>query len=65
MPHDERPDGWLESTEGDLDPDLADETPYSEWEAPPARAWWPLVYRAVAFVLIAALVLPALVALLR
>lgn len=30
--------GWTESTEGDLDPDLAEEAPYSAWDAP-SRGW--------------------------
>ncbi len=29
---------WTESTEGDLDPDLAEEAPYSAWDAP-SRGW--------------------------
>ena len=29
---------WTESTEGDLDPDLAEKAPYSAWDAPP-RGW--------------------------
>lgn len=32
------PDQWTESTEGDLDPDLAEEAPYSAWDAP-SRGW--------------------------
>ena len=30
--------GWTESTEGDLDPDLAEEAPYSAWDTP-SRGW--------------------------
>jgi hypothetical protein len=56
---------WADSTEGDLDPDLAEESAYSDWDAPPHRPWWPLFYRAMAILLIAALVLPAILMLLR
>jgi hypothetical protein len=41
------PDGWTESTEGDLDPDLAEEAPYSAWDEP-ARGWSGLAFRALA-----------------
>ncbi|RJQ08426.1 MAG: hypothetical protein C4558_08155 [Dehalococcoidia bacterium] len=35
---DDARNGWTESTEGDLDPDLAEEAPYSAWDAP-SRGW--------------------------
>ena len=54
-------EGWIESTEGDLDPDLAEEYPYSDWE-PPGREWWPLVMRIGIVLLIAALIVPAILA---
>lgn len=36
--------GWGYSTEGDLDPDLSEETDYSAWDPEPRRLW-PLAYR--------------------
>ena len=30
---------WLESTEGDLDPDLTEEAGYGYWEPPRHRVW--------------------------
>ena len=60
----EHDEGWVESTEGDLDPDLAEEAPYSDWEPSPARAWWPVLARTVGLtllvVLILSVVLPAI-----
>ena len=35
---------WLESTEGDLDPDLTEEAGYMGWE-PPRRDRWLLLQR--------------------
>ena len=35
--------GWEESSEGDLDPDLAEEASYA-WD-PPRRSWLPLALR--------------------
>ncbi|MBM4411510.1 MAG: hypothetical protein FJ037_09390 [Chloroflexi bacterium] len=35
-------DRWTESTEGDLDPDLSEEAPYSAWDVAwdaPSRGW--------------------------
>lgn len=37
-------DDWQRSTEGDLDPDLAEEGEYSDWD-PPARGRWRWAYR--------------------
>ena len=37
--------GWLESSEGDLDPDLTEEAGYAYWEPPRRRAWTPLLLR--------------------
>ncbi|MEX1023106.1 MAG: hypothetical protein WD058_08150 [Dehalococcoidia bacterium] len=57
-------DGWAESQEGDLDPDLAIEGAYGDWEPGAGRAVWPLAVRVVGVMLIVALVgavvLPAL-----
>lgn len=65
MPQDEseRDDGWLESTEGDLDPDLTEEAGYS-WDAPERSTLLSttlrLVTLALVVVLIASIVLPAI-----
>lgn len=46
-------DGWLESTEGDLDPDLTEEAGYAHWDPPRHRAWTPALLRiAMAVVLV-------------
>ena len=37
-------DGWEESTEGDLDPDLTEEAGYAWWD-PPRRSWVPIALR--------------------
>lgn len=54
-------DDWIESTEGDLDPDLVEEQPYSAWE-PSARDWigptWRIVAALVVISLVASLLLP-------
>lgn len=65
MPHDdsELDDGWLESTEGDLDPDLTEEAGYS-WDAPERGTLLTTTVRIVTFtllvVLVASIVLPAI-----
>ena len=38
-------DDWLESTEGDLDPDLTEEAGYAYWDPPRRRAWTPTLLR--------------------
>ena len=50
-------DGWVESTEGDLDPDLTDEAGYGDWE-PRQRGIPRLVWQIVAGLLLLALVSP-------
>jgi hypothetical protein len=52
-------DGWAESSEGDLDPDLTEEAGYSDWD-PVNRGWWPLVLRIGLVVLILALLAPVI-----
>lgn len=47
--------GWLESTEGDLDPDLTEEAGYAYRDPPPRRAWMPPLLRIVMAVVLAAL----------
>ncbi|MYA21011.1 MAG: hypothetical protein F4Z25_12410 [Chloroflexi bacterium] len=47
---------WIESSEGDLDPDLTEEAGYADWDPPSHRAWGVLLLRlAMAIVLIALL----------
>jgi|GEM_PF-1940507 len=65
-PHDRQDaEDWVESTEGDLDPELTEEAGYLAWE-PPGRGnnWWPFLWKVSAFLLVVALigsaVLPAL-----
>jgi hypothetical protein len=56
-------DGWLESTEGDLDPDLTEEAGYA-WDAPEQSTLLTTTIRIVTFalllVLVASVVLPAI-----
>lgn len=54
---DDRLDGWVESTEGDLDPDLTEEAGYSGWD-PPERRDRTFLWQIIAAVALAALVLP-------
>ena len=58
-------DGWVESTEGDLDPELTEEAGYLAWDPPEHRSnWLPFLWKAAALLLVIALVgtvvLPAL-----
>ena len=53
--------GWRRSSEGDLDPDLAEEAPYSDWE-PPARRGWQLAYRVLLLIVLITIVASALLA---
>lgn len=55
----EHEDGWAESSEGDLDPDLTEEAGYAEWDSP-QRGWWPVVLRVGLVLLIVALVAPVI-----
>jgi hypothetical protein len=57
-------DGWDYSSEGDLDPDLAEEAGYAGWDSP-RRVGWPLLYKATMAALLAALLFPILLLLLR
>lgn len=61
---DEADDGWLESSEGDLDPDLTDEAGYAGWEPSRSNEMFPTIAKVVGAVLLAALllsvILPAL-----
>lgn len=61
MAHDDQDDpqddGWIESTEGDLDPDLTEETGYLASDgAEPRNNWLPFVWKVAALMLVVALV---------
>jgi hypothetical protein len=56
--------GWDYSSEGDLDPDLTDEAGYAGWD-PSRRGGWPLLYKSTMAVLLAALLFPIVLLLLR
>lgn len=44
---------WIESSEGDIDPDLTEEAGYTYWEPPRHRAWGPVLLRiGIVFVLV-------------
>jgi hypothetical protein len=58
-------ESWVESSEGDLDPDLAEESPYSDWDPPRRNPWWPVAMRLGMALLILALVAPVLLTALR
>ena len=60
----DRDDSWDYSTEGELDPDLAEEAGYGDW-SPPRRFGWPLVYRMTVVALLGVLLLPMILMLLR
>ncbi len=51
---------WLESTEGDLDPDLTEEAGYAGWDPPAHRDWWPTIAKVVGVSLLAAFLLAAI-----
>ena len=54
---DEPGDGWVESTEGDLDPDLTEEAGYLAWDPPERRNnWLPFLWKVAALLLVFALV---------
>lgn len=59
-----RDDGWEESTEGDLDPDLTEEDGYGDWE-PSRPPLSPTLLRLVALVLVIALLFPVLAVAIR
>ena len=58
------PDDWVESSEGDLDPDLTEEAGYSGWE-PPDRSSWVVVQRLLMLVTLVSIVGGALLYLTR
>ncbi|RLT36146.1 MAG: hypothetical protein DWI59_00960 [Chloroflexi bacterium] len=55
-------DGWRESSEGDLDPDLTEEAGYMGWE-PPQRGGWRIVQRVVVVLVLVVLIGGALLVL--
>ena len=57
-------DRWIESTEGDLDPDLTEEAGYMGWE-PPRRRGWSLLLRAAIVVVLLSMAVGALFILFR
>lgn len=56
--------GWGYSTEGDLDPDLSEETDYSAWDPEPHRPW-TLAYRVFLAAGLLVLLVPLVLAILR
>lgn len=56
--------GWGYSTEGDLDPDLSEETGYSAWDPGPRRLWL-LAYRVLLAAGLLALLVPLVLVLVR
>ena len=48
-------DEWIESSEGDLDPDLTEEAGYAYWDPPRHRAWGGVVLRIVMAIVLVAL----------
>ncbi|MEZ4552948.1 MAG: hypothetical protein AB7L91_06890 [Dehalococcoidia bacterium] len=55
---------WVESTEGDLDPDLTEEAGYAGWD-PPDRSGWVLAQRLVMALVLVSIVGGALLVLTR
>lgn len=54
---DDAGDGWIESTEGDLDPELTEEAGYLAWDPPERRNnWLPILWKLAALSLIVALI---------
>lgn len=58
-------DGWAESTEGDLDPDLTEEAEYEEWLPSESPSRMPLILRVGAALLLVAFLGPIVISLLR
>jgi len=58
-------DGWAESTEGDLDPDLTDEAVYEEWLPSESGSRMPVILRVGAGLLILAILGPVVLSLIR
>lgn len=56
--------GWEHSTEGDLDPELSEETAYSSWDPAPRRIW-TLAYRVLLAAGLVVLLVPLVLAALR
>jgi hypothetical protein len=59
-----RDDEWVESTEGDLDPDLTEESGYAGWD-PPDRSLWLVIQRLVLLATLVSIIGGALLVLTR
>ena len=46
---------WIESSEGDLDPDLTEEAGYAYWDSPSHRVWGAVLLRIVMAIVLVAL----------
>ena len=46
---------WIESSEGDLDPDLTEEAGYAYWDPPSHRVWGVVLLRIVMAIVLVAL----------
>jgi hypothetical protein len=64
-PPDNTDDGWAESTEGDLDPDLAVGGEYEEWVPSEAPSRMPLILRVGAALLLIAFLGPLVISMIR
>jgi hypothetical protein len=58
-------DGWAESTEGDLDPDLAVGGEYEEWLPSEAPSRMPVILRVGALLLLIAFLGPLVISMIR
>ncbi len=56
---------WIESEEGDLDPDLTEEAGYAYWDPPPHRAWGAVLLRLVMAMMLVALLGSVVLAVVR
>ena len=56
---------WIESEEGDLDPDLTEEAGYAYWDPPPHRAWGTVLLRLVMAMMLVALLGSVVLAVVR
>jgi hypothetical protein len=58
-------DGWVESTEGELDWDLTEEAGYAGWDPPPHRKLGPAVRQVALWLMLIAILGSVLVVLLQ
>lgn len=59
-----RDDEWVDSTEGDLDPDLTEEAGYAGWD-PPDRSHWVAIQRLLLLATLVSIIGGALLVLTR